>query len=87
MKSLENFIINEIQKLSNKDGFNFVLKEEEKKKSDNKSRETVKEENFTELEKVDPKEFKEEAKEAKNISEELERMKQLLSFNNPLLKK
>jgi hypothetical protein len=87
MKSLENFIINEIQKLSNKDGFNFVLKEEEKKKSDNKSRETVKEENFIELEKVDPKEFKEEAKEAKNISEELGRMKQLLSFNNPLLKK
>jgi hypothetical protein len=40
-----------------------------------------------EFEAVSPEEFLNESKEAKVLSKELDRMKQLLNFNNPLLKR
>lgn len=87
-EDFNKFIISEIKKISEKENLNFLLKEENEEScecSDYEDNETPK---FTkiEFETVDPQEFMEEAKEVKALSEEIERMKSLLSFNNPLLK-
>lgn len=78
-KDFREFILSETKKVSEEDGLSLVLKESS----------IIEEEDFlssTEFEKVDPSEFENEVEEAKMLSEELTRMKELLSFNNPLLK-
>lgn len=74
---IEKFIISEIKSISKKENLNLQLKEGRKNDVDLES----------DFEKVEPSEFAEEAKEAKVLSEEVTRMKELLNFNNPLLKK
>jgi hypothetical protein len=86
--NFEKFVISEASKISK----DLHLKEEKQKLHEcgcgcgccSKSNEP--EFMQIEFEMVDPKEFSEEAQEAKTLSEELSRMKQILSFNNPLLK-
>jgi len=74
---IEKLIISEIKSISKKESLNLQLKEEHEKAVDLEK----------DFEKVEPSEFAEEAKEAKTLSEEVSRMKELLNFNNPLLKK
>jgi hypothetical protein len=98
-QEFKKFIISEAKKLiENEDNFSFELKEEETIQENDNIEEcgcdveqspegvgvmVISSDNFEE---VNPEEFQEEAEEAKQLSEELTRMKQLLNFNNPLLK-
>lgn len=90
-KKFESFIISEAKAISKKEKINLHLKEDKQIAHNcecdcihcNKEPEFIK----IEFETVHPEEFIQESKEAKMLSEELDRMKQLLSFNNPLLKK
>lgn len=87
-KDFNKFIISEIKKISEKENLNFLLKEEYEDSCEPNDYQNVESPKFTkiEFETVDPQEFVEEAKEVKALSEEIERMKSLLSFNSPLLK-
>jgi hypothetical protein len=96
-KQFKQFIINEAKKLiENENKFSFNLKEEEENDELNEcgcdnNNSGMNEPTLTfissdEFEDVNPEEFQEDAEEAKQLSEELSRMKELLSFNNPLLK-
>lgn len=93
-KEFKDFIINEAKKLiDNEENFSFETKEDNLNNNcgceDNLTIEPNNSNDFDKLEnyeEVNPEEFQEEVEEAKNLSEELTRMKQLLSFNNPLLK-
>jgi hypothetical protein len=91
-KKFEKFIISEAKKLSEKENINLHLKEDKQTMHEfscgcgsckHEEPEFIK----IEFEPVDSEEFIKESKEVKMLSEELDRMKQLLSFNNPLLKK
>ena len=94
-KKFENFIISEAKKLSREKNINLHLKEDKQiihecdcgcdscKSEDSEEPKFIK----IEFEPVSPEEFINESKEAKVLSKELDRMKQLLNFNNPLLKK
>tara|TARA_R110000803_G_scaffold173343_5_gene236088 strand:+ start:16 stop:339 length:324 start_codon:yes stop_codon:yes gene_type:complete len=102
-KKFEKFIISEAKKFSKKENINLHLKEDKqvihecdcgcdccnsKKLGEPEfikiEFEAVSPEEF---EAVSPEEFLNESKEAKVLSKELDRMKQLLNFNNPLLKR
>ncbi len=91
-KKFEKFIISETKKFSEKENINLHLKEDKQTIHEfscecgschQEGPEFIK----IEFEPVDSEEFIKESKEVKMLSEELNRMKQLLSFNNPLLKK
>jgi len=90
-KKFESFIISEAKKICKKENINLQLKESKEFTNNSESdfEQPKKEPEFVkiEFETVNPEEFIQESKEAKMLSEELDRMKQLLSFNNPLLKK
>ena len=92
-KDFENFILNEVKKISDENGLSLSLKEDVQKLEecgcDHSENKIGAEDRFLSsdnFEEVQPEEFLEEATEVKQLSEELSRMKQLLSFNNPLLK-
>ena len=91
-KKFEKFIISEAKKLSKEKNINLHLKEDKQNihecgcgcdSCETKEPEFIK----IEFEPVSSEEFVNESKEAKVLSEELNRMKQLLNFNNPLLEK
>lgn len=98
MSLLDKFIISEIKKISKKENLNFTLKEDKKiinecnsdpscsccKNKDSYAYEDSF--NKIEFEDVNSQEIEQEIKEVKMISEELKRMKEILSFNNPFLK-
>jgi ATP-dependent Lon protease len=98
MSSLEKFIMSEIEKISKKENLNFILKEDKKAINEcssdsscsccqNKDSYTY-DDSFNKLkfEDVNSEEIEKEIEEVKMISEELSRMKEILSFNNPFLK-
>jgi hypothetical protein len=98
MSLLDKFIISEIEKVSKKEKLNFILKEDKKTINEcssdsscsccqNKDSYTYEDSfNKIEFEDVNPQEIEQEIEEVKMISEELKRMKEILSFNNPFLK-
>ena len=102
-KKFEKFIISEAKKFSKKENINLHLKEDKQvihecdcgcdccnsKKLGEPEFIKIEFETVSpkEFETVSPEEFLNESKEAKTLSKELDRMKQLLNFNNPLLKK
>ncbi len=98
MSLFEKFIISEIKKISKKENLNFILKEEKNKihecnsnsscTSCNNKEDYIFKDSLSkiEFENVEPEELQKEIKEVKMISEELSRMKEILSFNNPFLK-
>tara|TARA_Y100000389_G_C17465994_1_gene525586 strand:- start:1070 stop:1321 length:252 start_codon:yes stop_codon:yes gene_type:complete len=77
--NFKKLIISEVKSISERDNLNLLLKEDIEKVNE------VDIEN--DFEEVNPSDFAEESKKAKNLSEEVTRMKELLDFNNPLLKK
>ena len=77
--NFKKLIISEVKSISEKNNLNLLLKEDVEKVNE------LDIEN--DFEEVNPSEFAEEAKKVKNLSEEVTRMKELLDFNNPLLKK
>lgn len=97
MSLLEKFIISEIKKISEKEKLNFILKEDVKSlhecsndcsceckyKNSKNNLNSLKKIDF---EDVEPKKIQEELEQVKIVSEELNRMKEILSFNNPFLK-
>jgi hypothetical protein len=98
MSLLYKFIISEIEKVSKEENLNFILKEEKKPLNEcgsdspcsccqNKDSYTYDDSfNKLEFEDVNSEEIEKEIEEVKMISEELSRMKEILSFNNPFLK-
>lgn len=91
--NFEKLIISEALKISRDKKMNLHLKEEKQKLHECscgcdscQSRQEEPEYEAIEFELVEPQEFAKEAEEASMLSEELKRMKELLSFNNPLLK-
>tara|TARA_B100000963_G_C22562894_1_gene642291 strand:+ start:727 stop:978 length:252 start_codon:yes stop_codon:yes gene_type:complete len=77
--NFKSLIISEVKSISERENLNLFLKEEV-----NEPQSIDIDKDFEE---VNPMEFAEEAKKAKTLSEEVSRMKELLDFNNPLLKK
>lgn len=90
--NFEKLIISEAIKISEENKLNLHLKEDKQKLHecscgcDSCSAEEGPEYQQIEFELVEPDEFAKEAEEASMLSEEVKRMKELLSFNNPLLK-
>lgn len=81
--NFEKLIISEVKSISKNDNLNIELKEEYQDKYDDTPKVNIEKD----FEEVKPEEFIEESKKAKTLSEEVARMKDLLNFNNPLLKK
>lgn len=93
MSLLNKFIISEIKKVSKKENLNFILKEEKKTPKESCSEHSCSccqnKDSYIdgiEFEDVNPQEIEQEIEEVKMISEELKRMKEILSFNNPFLR-
>jgi len=85
VKSLnfKNFIISEAKSIAKDNNFNIELKENLNVQKTNETTLDLKDD----FEDVNVEDMLEDSKKAKNLSEEVSRMKDLLSFNNPLLKK
>jgi len=81
--NFEKLIISEVQSISKDDNLKIQLKEEYQDKYADDSKMNIEKD----FEEVKSEEFAQEAKKVKTLSEEVSRMKDLLNFNNPLLKK
>lgn len=81
--NFEKLIISEVQSISKDDNLKIQLKEEYQDKYADDSKVNIEKD----FEEVKSEEFAQEAKKVKTLSEEVSRMKDLLNFNNPLLKK
>ena len=81
--NFEKLIISEVQSISKDDNLKIQLKEEYQDKYTDDSKVNIEKD----FEEVKSEEFAQEAKKVKTLSEEVSRMKDLLNFNNPLLKK
>tara|TARA_B100000900_G_C20548504_1_gene703698 strand:- start:918 stop:1169 length:252 start_codon:yes stop_codon:yes gene_type:complete len=77
--NFKKLIISEIKSISERENLNLLLKEDVEA--------TNEVDIVNDFEEVNPLEFAEEAKKAKNLLEEVTRMKELLGLKNPLLKK
>jgi hypothetical protein len=80
--NFEKLIISEAQSIIEDDNLSIQLKEEYQGKSTDITQLNVEKD----FEEVKSEEFAKESKKVKNLSEEVARMKELLNFNNPLLK-
>jgi hypothetical protein len=78
----KEFIISEAKSIAKESGFNIELKENFKSDEVSESKLNIEDD----FEEVNVEELAKESREAKNLSEEVSRMKDLLNFNNPLLK-
>tara|TARA_R110000772_G_scaffold266868_1_gene389936 strand:- start:49 stop:306 length:258 start_codon:yes stop_codon:yes gene_type:complete len=79
--NFEKLIISEVQSIAKERNLNIHLKEGVE------STEVSELDLEKDFEEVNTDEFAEESKKAKTLSEEVFRMKELLNFNSPLLKK
>jgi hypothetical protein len=78
----KEFIISEAKSIAKDNGFNIELKENFKSDEVSESKLNIEDD----FEDVNVEELVKESKKAKTLSEEVSRMKDLLNFNNPLLK-
>jgi hypothetical protein len=86
MKKLEDFIIAEALKIIKENNYNISIKNNDSHLEDVVNKSFEEDVVGMQFETVEAKEFEEDVKEANKLVEELDRMKELLSFKKSMLK-